>query len=74
MPNAEPAAPSKEYQAYISPRFASGVRWAMVDSSMALNGPISLPLYHCQHLVYNHVYRTNLGLMTPTIAATSSIQ
>ena len=28
----------------MSPRFAAGVRWASVDSSIARKGPISLPL------------------------------
>jgi hypothetical protein len=43
-PVADPSAPSNEYQAYISPRFSLGVIWAIVDSSIARKGPISLPL------------------------------
>ncbi len=38
------AEPVNEYQAYTSLRFATGVRCAKIDSSIARNGPISLPL------------------------------
>lgn len=45
MPKAVPAVPVSEYQAKMSLRCAGGVKCASVDSSMARNGPISLPLY-----------------------------
>jgi hypothetical protein len=44
IPKAVPAVPMSEYHAKMSPRAAAGVRCASVDSSIARNGPISLPL------------------------------
>lgn len=50
-PRAVPAVPKSEYQSRMSRRNSLGVRWASVDSSTALKGPISLPLRYGQHII-----------------------
>lgn len=58
IPDAEPAVPSNVYHAKISLRIDDGVSCASVDSSIALNGPISLPLADSEPLAHDVPYYT----------------
>ncbi len=51
MPNAVPAFPRRLNHAYKSPLLLEVLRWATMLSSMARNGPISLPLRRGQRVV-----------------------
>jgi hypothetical protein len=50
VPKAIPTVPNKTYQANISERALSFVRCASVDSSIALKGPISFPLFQSMRI------------------------